>query len=533
MWNEKFEERPETCPENFKALCSGFKVFHRHFFTVLHPQFQTQFQTLFSGTSMTGRPGDRTMEMIGGITASYLARTPCVPVILRISNRSGSKGAFRLPGVTLNHFRCTVEALARSKFGVDFSKKRICRPGPCAHPAKTSVRPSKSLDCELAFPVTDPLPSSAKHPEQSLQGEPISSRFWPFLTKTGRKLWNYRQCHYFRLPIPYSSRSQNYWMATLGSRTKVQCERALHYDYDNDNCQRENENYETTGGQGDNYDRNCHYNGPSLCACDYHHYHPEEEERPAMTTVTGVVKTQGEGSHNDTTTRKTATVTTMQDRLQERLDKIRTSSNYIIRQTDKLRSKLLAFFSQKRSKPNKNDQKSTPKSTLKSGVWPERWGGLWLDGKVLLLGKQTFWHRHLARTVMKKLRSDKLQADSSFPMFQESAKGLRQKICRTKAPRVFVPNSAPNFAPNFPPEIFEDFLSFVSWETETTKNSPKIPVIFQCKIPRQTRKTKKNIHKMFQESRQSNKGRHLKGGHVKMGCRTQTHTQHVNSHCSF
>ena len=38
------------------------------------------------------------------------------------------------------------------------------------------------------------------------------------------------------------------------------------------------------------------------------------------------------------------------------------------------------------------------------------------------------------------------------------------------------------------PEFFEDFSCFVSWETETRNNSPKIPTIFQCKIPRQIRK---------------------------------------------
>ena len=67
---------------------------------------------------------------------------------------------------------------------------------------------------------------------------------------------------------------------------------------------------------------------------------------------------------------------------------------------------------------------------------------------------------------------------------------LGQKSCRTKVPgilRIFVPNFAPNFAPNFP-RIFEEFSCFISWETETRKNSPKIPAIFQCKIPRQTRR---------------------------------------------
>ena len=45
--------------------------------------------------------------------------------------------------------------------------------------------------------------------------------------------------------------------------------------------------------------------------------------------------------------------------------------------------------------------------------------------------------------------------------------------------------SDPNLAPNFP-KLFEDFLCFIFWETATTKNSPKIPAIFQCQIPKQT-----------------------------------------------
>ena len=84
--------------------------------------------------------------------------------------------------------------------------------------------------------------------------------------------------------------------------------------------------------------------------CDYHHYSPEEEERlTTMVTTTGEMA-QGEGCH-DTATRMTAMVTTMQDRLQESsLDKkTTTSSDYIIRLTDRLRmlrSKLCGFFSQ-------------------------------------------------------------------------------------------------------------------------------------------------------------------------------------------
>ena len=69
-----------------------------------------------------------------------------------------------------------------------------------------------------------------------------------------------------------------------------------------------------------------------------------------MTTVTGV-QAQGEGCHYDTMTRMTAMVTTMQDRLQERLPAMRptTSLDYVIRQTDRLqelRLKLFRFFSQ-------------------------------------------------------------------------------------------------------------------------------------------------------------------------------------------
>ena len=68
----------------------------------------------------------------------------------------------------------------------------------------------------------------------------------------------------------------------------------------------------------------------------------EEEDR--LTTMTGVVTIQGEGGHNNTTTRMTAMTT---DRLQARLNKkIMTLLDYIVRLTDRLRSILLAFFSQ-------------------------------------------------------------------------------------------------------------------------------------------------------------------------------------------
>ena len=41
--------------------------------------------------NMTGRPGYRTMEMNGGSSAPYLARTPCVPLFCALFNRGGQE----------------------------------------------------------------------------------------------------------------------------------------------------------------------------------------------------------------------------------------------------------------------------------------------------------------------------------------------------------------------------------------------------------------------------------------------------------
>ena len=48
--------------------------------------------------NMTGRPGHWTMEMNGGSSAPYLARTPCVPLFCTLFTRDGNRMAFRLPG---------------------------------------------------------------------------------------------------------------------------------------------------------------------------------------------------------------------------------------------------------------------------------------------------------------------------------------------------------------------------------------------------------------------------------------------------
>ena len=59
--------------------------------------------------NMTGRPGYWTVEMNGGSSAPYLARTPCVPLFCALFNRGGNRRAFRLPGAGGDHFYFTVE----------------------------------------------------------------------------------------------------------------------------------------------------------------------------------------------------------------------------------------------------------------------------------------------------------------------------------------------------------------------------------------------------------------------------------------
>ena len=58
--------------------------------------------------NMTGRPGYRTMEMNGGSSAQYLARTPCVPLLCTLFSRGGNRRVFRLPGAGGDQFHCTV-----------------------------------------------------------------------------------------------------------------------------------------------------------------------------------------------------------------------------------------------------------------------------------------------------------------------------------------------------------------------------------------------------------------------------------------
>ena len=63
---------------------------------------------------MTGRPRHWTMEMNGGSSASYLARTPCVPFCCALFNRGGNRRAFRLPGAGGGSFPLYGGTFARS-----------------------------------------------------------------------------------------------------------------------------------------------------------------------------------------------------------------------------------------------------------------------------------------------------------------------------------------------------------------------------------------------------------------------------------
>ena len=89
---------------------------------------------------IAGRPGRRTMEMNGGTSASYLARSPCVPSFSSLKKRSGSRRALRLPGEGGDHFHCARWNLCPVMFGVDSWLRQ-------------RTRNSKSAPWEIGFQV--------------------------------------------------------------------------------------------------------------------------------------------------------------------------------------------------------------------------------------------------------------------------------------------------------------------------------------------------------------------------------------------
>ena len=66
-------------------------------------------RNLDSMPNMTGRPGYRTMEMNGGSSAPYLARTPCIPLFVHCLIRVEAEGLLDYQGRAGDHFYCTVE----------------------------------------------------------------------------------------------------------------------------------------------------------------------------------------------------------------------------------------------------------------------------------------------------------------------------------------------------------------------------------------------------------------------------------------
>ena len=56
---------------------------------------------------MTGRPGERTMEMDGRISASYLAHAPCVPLLMLVLVGLETKGLLDFQG------RCGIACVVR------------------------------------------------------------------------------------------------------------------------------------------------------------------------------------------------------------------------------------------------------------------------------------------------------------------------------------------------------------------------------------------------------------------------------------
>ena len=96
-----------------------------------HPRDMRFLFGMISMPNMTGRPGCRTMATNGGSSASYLARTPCVPLYCTLFNRGGKRRAFRVPGREGN-ISIAQWNLHPVIFGVESSRswsvpERICR----------------------------------------------------------------------------------------------------------------------------------------------------------------------------------------------------------------------------------------------------------------------------------------------------------------------------------------------------------------------------------------------------------------------
>ena len=97
---------------------------------------------------MTGRPGYRTMEMIGGSSASYLARTPCVPLFSTCLVRLETEGLLDYEGRAGHHFHCTVEPSPGHIRCREIRQKRTKKQTTSPSQKKTRKSKKRGLECQ-------------------------------------------------------------------------------------------------------------------------------------------------------------------------------------------------------------------------------------------------------------------------------------------------------------------------------------------------------------------------------------------------
>ena len=118
--------------------------------------------------NMTGRPGYRTMEMIGGSSAPYLACTPCIPLFCTSFDRGGARGAFRLPGAGGGSFPLYGGTFARS-YSVSINANA---PLLFETPQKRDARLSNEIGNCQHFPLI-PFPETPQKRETRLKNETV------------------------------------------------------------------------------------------------------------------------------------------------------------------------------------------------------------------------------------------------------------------------------------------------------------------------------------------------------------------------
>ena len=125
----------------------------------------------------TGRPWCRTMEMKGGNSASYLARAPCVPLVLYfVFHRGGDRRVFRPPGEDGDHFHCTVEP---SPGHIRCCQLDIFENPPRAPPTHGAPKPPSNKKRNSKKPKNPIIPKSRRSFPKSRRPFPKSRRSFP------------------------------------------------------------------------------------------------------------------------------------------------------------------------------------------------------------------------------------------------------------------------------------------------------------------------------------------------------------------